>query len=801
MVKLSFTPQQDIALQIATYRPTKITYPMRTKGSTFMRFPLVFYLAEYVRTDNLISAERIVQQFKIENDVVLSTPIGKEIQHHNQLTEMTVQRFIRIEQQIRLDRQSEYIRSDDIFRMARPIMSLRQFSKFALTDTNRNVAIESDFLIANMPRNIGIAQLLALGSIERNILCDTHTQLFSPSKNLSVQQGSIVAQHIKPQIEIISAHAIMLANIQPSLALQTSWLGVQRIGYKFDNGIFHSVVTASPTGKATSQQSSEIQAVEGYKNIRIIDTQSRIIKAAKLAVVESLADGMRKAAKLGNIKSDIIYAIKAPKHIVIGNNLVTSTKHYKNISIQTMPITAINDYQLGFNFATLVGMTRGGTVISTHGMKMVERANNGNMYIKPSSTLLTGGGRIAQLFDDTMLAINEGADLSFNTIQLLSRAENSLTIMKAFTIDKMPRMLNIEQRILIAPTPKAIQYQLPRIQLIKDAKIIHLDKITRMVKDVLYHQGDIDTTEQRGVLDKRLWFVRNKSPETDSLILPSDYIYPVSLSSLIVAPDGCSQFEWQTQIKHYNKDLVITVYDNTHHILSKLIMTNLRQNWEWYGVTEQDVRLTVHTENGVTTCKAILYNPNAAYLTVHQPADVNGHRSWYAVAEPILAQHHPIPIGENIGLKELPIPIEILIEFINILLLMWAKFFMAFTGQTGMQALSGLCAVVLEWVELESSAKLAGDNLKYYARCYRWLRWESEKLMEQAKFDPQLSGNLWMEYLLEELIDYMLQHHFDYMPQFKDLEKMDEHRNIFSSPDNNIPFVLDKYKGVRNRRI
>ena len=104
------------------------------------------------------------------------------------------------------------------------------------------------------------------------------------------------------------------------------------------------------------------------------------------------------------------------------------------------------------------------------------------------------------------------------------------------------------------------------------------------------------------------------------------------MASLIHAPEGYSKFDWQTEIKHYTKDLVITVYDNTHHILSKLTMENLKRNWDWYGVTEQDVRPTVHTTNGITNCQVLLYNPKRCILD-RTPARrySNGARSWYAV--------------------------------------------------------------------------------------------------------------------------------------------------------------------------
>jgi hypothetical protein len=66
----------------------------------------------------------------------------------------------------------------------------------------------------------------------------------------------------------------------------------------------------------------------------------------------------------------------------------------------------------------------------------------------------------------------------------------------------------------------------------------------------------------------------------------------------------------------------------------------------------------------------------------------------------------------------------------------------------------------------------------------------------------ELRGNHYVELLLEELIYYMIDHHFDVMPIFRDINKMDEWRNNFNcSPQNDIKWVLDKVKGIRHKLI
>ena len=51
-----------------------------------------------------------------------------------------------------------------------------------------------------------------------------------------------------------------------------------------------------------------------------------------------------------------------------------------------------------------------------------------------------------------------------------------------------------------------------------------------------------------------------------------------------------------------------------------------------------------------------------------------------------------------------------------------------------------------------------------------------------------------------EMIDYMDMHHFDNMPEWDDIERMDEQRNnLFQDVHLDIPIVVDKFKGIRKR--
>lgn len=166
---------------------------------------------------------------------------------------------------------------------------------------------------------------------------------------------------------------------------------------------------------------------------------------------------------------------------------------------------------------------------------------------------------------------------------------------------------------------------------------------------------------------------------------------------------------------------------------------------------------------------------------------------------------HPIPFGSNVGLNEIEVDIGVMIEIINILILMWTKFYHAFWGWTGTQAVIGITDSVYTYITLSTSRQSQKEKWtkESYSRCFRWLRWEAEKTALLAKEDMDLHGNYYIEVLINEMINYMLDHHFDIMPIFETVELMDEWRNIFASKplENDISWVLDKVKGIRHRLL
>ena len=164
---------------------------------------------------------------------------------------------------------------------------------------------------------------------------------------------------------------------------------------------------------------------------------------------------------------------------------------------------------------------------------------------------------------------------------------------------------------------------------------------------------------------------------------------------------------------------------------------------------------------------------------------------------------HPMPFGSNLGREEMALSIEIMIDVINIMILIWSRMFYNFSGYTGSQAVIRFTKILYDWLMLETSLEEMDkkDSTEHYFRCYNWIRWEAEKVAIKAKDDMSLSGNMYIDEWIFELIYYMENHHFDTMPIFDVVGKMDEYRALLPSddPQGDINFVLDKVKGMRHK--
>lgn len=325
----------------------------------------------------------------------------------------------------------------------------------------------------------------------------------------------------------------------------------------------------------------------------------------------------------------------------------------------------------------------------------------------------------------------------------------------------------------------------------------------------IYNNGNKYITEERdesfGKLYKSLWFIKGIG-SVDYKILPNiDYGYPANIDIFVEKPSFNYYFEYGSKFdKYFDGDYTIELYDYNYNMVSTLSIPKVKPTI----VNNDIIKLTIKEEvlnnidYSVTEFKfkiEIKYD-KLNYIIVRQPTDNFLNSVLYTVTERFLGENrHPIPFGKDLGTKEIPIHINIMVEFINILLLMWQYRFLAFSGQVGIQAIYGLVNLVYEWLTLETSQQ--AEFIDEYYRCFRWLRWEAEKTYNIAKADPKLNGNKWIYYMINEMIDYMEMHHVDVIPIIEDIRKTHDWRNVFSDPTFDIQFMLDKFKGDRKRII
>ncbi|PIH05160.1 hypothetical protein [Clostridium combesii] len=159
--------------------------------------------------------------------------------------------------------------------------------------------------------------------------------------------------------------------------------------------------------------------------------------------------------------------------------------------------------------------------------------------------------------------------------------------------------------------------------------------------------------------------------------------------------------------------------------------------------------------------------------------------------------NHPIEWGKDWGLDynipPMEISIEIMLDLINILMMIWHKNSQAWLRCTGKEAIQFIMELVYDWYTLDTSS----PNIDYI-RAYRWIRWEAEKVY----FCNIENGLQAIGLLIANLIDYLKQHHFNLVPVWNNPKAMEIEREFNKAATNgDIMRDLDKLKGKRNYMI
>lgn len=177
--------------------------------------------------------------------------------------------------------------------------------------------------------------------------------------------------------------------------------------------------------------------------------------------------------------------------------------------------------------------------------------------------------------------------------------------------------------------------------------------------------------------------------------------------------------------------------------------------------------------------------------------------------EPILGvTKHPIEDFTNMGMDDINISVEIVLELVNIVMHWWHHSYNDLFSGMGDEAVQGLMSVLFDWYNLASSQEQRDKQTnEEYERVFRWIRWEAEKVYFDFKNDSEnnliYNGNYYIEILTRNLLEYVEYHHYMVVPMYKSLKKMDIMRAIMGDdPQGDIMTELpDKIKGDRNYTI
>ena len=337
----------------------------------------------------------------------------------------------------------------------------------------------------------------------------------------------------------------------------------------------------------------------------------------------------------------------------------------------------------------------------------------------------------------------------------------------------------------------------------KKIDIIHNGKKLNSTPKNIY----IEDKERLSTLYKRLWFIKGIG-DIDYKILPNtDYKYPAPINIFVEKPNFEYYFEYKTFCDEYfNGEYIIELYDYDYNTISVLKTNNVEEK----EISNDIISLKISKENfnDMNTKEKEHYKfeinisyPKVNYVIIRQPTNTFDNEVLYTVTEKFLGENkHPIPFGNELGLREIPIHINIMVEFINVLLLLWQQRFVAFGGLLGIHGIYGLVNLVYEWLTLETSIE-NNEYIEEYNRCFRWLRWEAEKTYNLAKADTKLNANNWINFMINEMIDYVEMHHIDVIPILKNIMDTDDWRNKFSDATSDIKIILDKMKGKRKRIV
>ncbi|EQB3101451.1 hypothetical protein ACYIU4_002814 [Clostridium botulinum] len=227
--------------------------------------------------------------------------------------------------------------------------------------------------------------------------------------------------------------------------------------------------------------------------------------------------------------------------------------------------------------------------------------------------------------------------------------------------------------------------------------------------------------------------------------------------------------------KEHDKNLKGTIIKDIYKVRNNIKFIEVTKRWWWLKPTNPTDKLIIPNKD-FSYSTDLLNNANYEYLRFDD---------------------FPIPWGMNWGIDynipPMKVSIEIMLDLLNILIMMWHKNTQAWLSCTGKESMQFIMELLYDWYTMDTSS-LNTD----YIRSYRWIRWESEKIY----FLNTENGLEAIGLLIANLIDYLKQHHFNLVPVWHNPKAMDIEREFNKVATNgDIMKDLDKLKGKRNYMV
>lgn len=227
--------------------------------------------------------------------------------------------------------------------------------------------------------------------------------------------------------------------------------------------------------------------------------------------------------------------------------------------------------------------------------------------------------------------------------------------------------------------------------------------------------------------------------------------------------------------KEHDRQLQDTLIKDIYKVGSNNKFIEVTKRWWWLRPTAPTDRIIVPNKD-YARMKELLENANYEYLRYNE---------------------HPIEWGKQWGIDyNIPpyaVSIEIMLDLINILIMIWHKNTQGWLCCSGKEAMQFIMELLYDWYTMETSTPNTD-----YIRAYRWIRWEAEKVY----FLNTENGLQAIGILIANLIDYMKYHHFDLVPLWRNPKAMEIERKFNRVATNgDIMKDLDKLKGNRHYYI